>query len=69
MRQRLRILDINTPWFWFLILYKKSYGEPFIELTIWKPHTWQKWWLYAWQWEEIPSQYPMEVKFEVNTNE
>ena len=58
---RLRILDLNTPWFWATIFYyRQHYGKPIIEAAIWEPHKWQKWWLHIWQHEKIPVETPME---------
>lgn len=54
---RLRILDVNTPWFWMTLFFNRhSYGKPKLELALWSPHTWQRWWLHIWKWEEIPSE-------------
>ena len=49
---RLRIFDLNTPWFWLTLFWQRSYGKPFIELSIWRPNSWKKWWLNVWKWEE-----------------
>lgn len=52
--KRLRVLDINTPWFWLTIFYYgQRYGKPSFELLAWDPHTWQKFWFHAWKWEDI----------------
>jgi len=50
---RLRILDVNTPWFWLTLFYQKSYGKPFLEASAWSPHSWKRWWLHVWQWERM----------------
>lgn len=52
---RLRVLDINTPKFWFTIFYEpNAYGEAWLRIEFWHPHSWAKWWIHFWLWEEIP---------------
>jgi hypothetical protein len=51
---RLRILDLNTPWFWLTVFFQKRYGKPWIEIAIWTPNTWKNFWLNVWQWEGTP---------------
>jgi len=54
---RLRILDLNTPWFWLTAFYvPKAYGKPWLEVGLWKPHRWKRFWFHAWQWEKIPEE-------------
>jgi len=51
---RLRILDLNTPWFWLTLFFNRpSYGKPKLELSLWGPHKWRNWWLHVWKWEQI----------------
>lgn len=53
---RLRVLDLNTPWFWFTIFYEPcAYGESWLRIELWKPHTWRKFWIHFWKWEPIPN--------------
>lgn len=59
--QRLRVLDINTPWFWFTIFYEPhAYGDSWLRIELWNPHQWRKWWIYFWKLEEIPDNCGME---------
>lgn len=58
---RLRVLDINTPWFWFTIFYRpRIYGDSWLVIEFWQPHAWRKWWFHFWQWEETPNCKSME---------
>lgn len=70
---RLRVFDLNTPWFWLTCFFKpQHYGKPYLELSLWKPHQWQKWWLNIWKWEEIPTEtgaYAIAVKSEAEGEE
>jgi hypothetical protein len=52
--QRLRVFDWNTPWFWLTVFYQQAYGKPYLEIALWKPNTWKRFWLNVWQWEEVP---------------
>ena len=61
---RLRIFDLNTPWFWLTIIFQRKYGEPWFALSLWKPNTWQKWWIHVWQWEKQPDMRGQEVVHE-----
>ena len=54
--KRLRIIDINTPWFWITCFWQRTYGKPRLELALWEPHKWQRWWVNFWQWEGIPDE-------------
>jgi hypothetical protein len=49
---RLRVLDINTPWFWLTVFWQRLYGKPWLEMSIWSPNTHRSWWFYAFQWEK-----------------
>ena len=61
--KRLRFLDINTPWFWFTIFYKPlSYGDSWLEIELWEPHTHCKWWIYFYVWEDIPDSVNFELE-------
>jgi hypothetical protein len=53
---RLRIFDLNTPWFWLIFFFQRNYSKPWLELSLWTPHTFQKWWIHVWQWEKIPDE-------------
>lgn len=55
--QRLRVFDLNTPWFWLTIFYyPEHYGSPFFEIQLWEPHRQTKWWVYYWIWEPVPDE-------------
>ena len=54
--KRFRVFDLNTPWFWLTIFFQRRYGKPWLEVLLWKPHTWKKWWVYAWKWEAVPDE-------------
>lgn len=54
--KRLRIFDLNTPWFWVTVFFQRLYGKPWFELSLWKPHTFKRWWIYAWKWEPLPDE-------------
>lgn len=58
---RLRIIDLNTPWFWFTFFYQQKYGEPYLTASFWKPHTWKRFWLHIWKWENVAVPMPMEA--------
>lgn len=59
---RLRIFDLNTPFFWLTIFYNpKHYGKPTVEAAIWEPHKFQKWWIHVWMWEKLPDERPMQA--------
>ena len=51
---RLRILDLNTPWFWLVAFAQRQYGEPRFRLEIYGPQRWSRFWLHCWKREEIP---------------
>lgn len=54
---KLRVFDLNTPWFWLtLFYYPEHYGKPFLELSLWNPHTFKKWWIHGWIREQIPDE-------------
>jgi len=53
---RLRVLDLNTPWFWLTIFYQELYGKPWLEVLFWKPNTWKRWWINIWQHEQLPDE-------------
>ena len=53
---RLRIFDLNTPWFWLVIFHQRTYGKPWLEISLWRPHSWQKWWVYFWEREKLPDE-------------
>jgi hypothetical protein len=51
---RLRVFDLNTPWFWFTVFYEPKWGEPYLVASLWQPHKWQKFWIHFWKWEKAP---------------
>lgn len=54
--KRLRVLDINTPWFWLTIFYEPlNYGDSWLKIELWELNKWKKWWFHFWKWEDIPS--------------
>ena len=58
---RLRVLDINTRWFWFVCFYRKSWSGcvgRHIEATLYGPQLWTKSWLNFWKWEPLPDMRP-----------
>lgn len=52
--RRFRLVDIRTPWLWLVVFYRKQYGEPLVELSIFRERT-PRWWFHAFQWESEPS--------------
>lgn len=52
--KRFRLFDLRTPWLWVVVFYRKQYGEPMIEVSIFKEHSW-RWWFSKPQWEDEPS--------------
>ena len=51
---RIRVLDWNTPWFWFTVFYEPfNYGEAWLKIEVWSPHKHCKWWLNCWRKEQI----------------
>lgn len=46
---RLRVLDVNTPWFWLTVFHRRAYGRPRLEISVWSPNRWRKWWFNFWQ--------------------
>jgi hypothetical protein len=53
---RLRIFDLNTPLFWLTVFFQRAYGKPWVEVSLWNPHQFKKWWVYVWQWEQRPDE-------------
>lgn len=54
--KRLRVVDLNTPLFWFTIFYRPHiYGDSWLIIEFWEPHAWRKWWFNFWRWEDAPS--------------
>ena len=51
---RLRIFDLNTPWFWLVIFFQRAYSKPWIEALLYQPAGWTKFWFNFWQWEKQP---------------
>lgn len=58
---RLRVFDLNTPWFWLTIFYQRLYGKPWMEVLLWEPHTFRSWWVHFWLWETIPDEHAVFV--------
>ncbi len=62
---RLRVFDVNTPWFWFTIFYHPViYGQSWFRIELWEAHrrdgkAW--WWFNLWQWEEVEHMRGQEV--------
>jgi hypothetical protein len=53
--KRLRVFDLNTPWFWFTIFFQpNAYGTDWLRISLWHPHTFKRWWVYMWLWENVP---------------
>jgi hypothetical protein len=54
--KRLRVFDLNTPWFWFTVFYNpNAYGTDWLRISLWSPHQFKKWWIHFWLWEDPPS--------------
>jgi len=53
---RLRIFDLNTPWFWLTIFFQRRYAKPWLEVSLWPPNTWKRWWINIWMREEWPTE-------------
>jgi len=53
---RLRIVDINTPWFWLVAFAQREYGEPRFRLAIYAPNRWKRWWFHCWKREAVPEE-------------
>lgn len=59
--KRLRVFDLNTPFFWVTIFwYGRRYGKPTAEALLWpSAHSGAKlrfglWWFNFWKWEPVP---------------
>lgn len=51
---RLRIIDIGiSKWFWLVVFFQRTYGEPWIELLIFRGPNWKSW-FHFWKWETRP---------------
>jgi hypothetical protein len=50
--KRFRLLDIKTPWFWFVSFYRRN--DPMIEASIYRSGVRREWWFYALRWEDEP---------------
>jgi hypothetical protein len=53
---RLRIFDLNTPWFWVTIFAQNRYAKPWFEISVWSPNTFKKWWIHFWMREPWPDE-------------
>ena len=51
--RRLRIFDWNSRWFWVVVFYRRTPMQPVIDLEVWHPNTWSRWFNW-WQWEGEP---------------
>ena len=55
--RRLRVLDLNTPWFWLVVFWHgRRYGQPTAEASLYPPQRWRRFWLHVWQREPIPDE-------------
>ena len=52
---RLRIIDLNTPWFWFVMFYRRESG-PHVAAHLYGPQRWCKFWWNFWKWEKLPDE-------------
>ena len=55
---RLRVFDVMTPWFWLVIFWRRQFGEPWLQIEVFPPAGWRKWWLHVWQREPEPDKRP-----------
>lgn len=62
---RLRVLDVNTRWFWFVIFAQRVYGKPRIEALLYPPNRWGGSWFHVWRREPFPDERGAEVPNEV----
>jgi hypothetical protein len=55
MLHRLRVLDVATPWFWFVIFwYGPRYGDSMADAHLHEGPNWCRGWFHIWQWEDVP---------------
>ena len=58
---RLRIIDWNSRWFWFVCFYRKDFSgstDRHIEINLYGPQRWNGTWLHFWIWEPLPDMRP-----------
>lgn len=57
VQRRLRVFDLATPWFWFVIFYfGKRYGNTWAEVNLFDGVGWgRRFWYHVWQWEDEPA--------------
>ena len=52
-RNRLRVFDLNTPWFWIVWFWYGSRGhDARMEITVYRGQSWQRFWFNCWKREE-----------------
>jgi hypothetical protein len=56
--KRFRILDIHTPWFWFVSFYVDDESCQKLEAFCYSVMV-PRWWVYALRWEDKPDMRPM----------
>jgi hypothetical protein len=55
IKRRFRIFDLCTPWFWIVVFYRRQYGKPAFEASLYDERgTNPKWWLSRPGWEDEP---------------
>jgi hypothetical protein len=52
---RLRIIDIATPWFWFVCFYRRE-SSGHIVAHLYDGPNWCKGWFHIWKWEKLPDE-------------
>lgn len=50
--RRLRIFDLNTPWFWIVLFWQ----ERRLVVRVYPSNRWAGWWLHAFKREPIPDE-------------
>ena len=53
---RFRVLDLNTPWFWLVVFGQNIHGKARVEILVYGPQRWKRWWLHVWKREDVPAE-------------
>lgn len=61
---RLRILDWNSRWFWFVCFFRKDFSgsvDRHLEINLYGPQKWSGTWFHFWMWEKMPDMRPQAI--------
>ena len=54
--RRFRVLDIGTRWFWLVVFWRRQYGRPRVELSLYAGSRCRGQWFHALTWEDEPAE-------------